>query len=229
MRNPATERYAKDFERVAHIVATNRQLYEIAKTANSNCTIIPNGVDLDFFKPPTPNPNFDRKFMIGFAGNIWGGGADYKGWMYYVKAATRLTIDGVEQRHLLHNSNQIPNAHMPEKFYHLIDALILPSRNEGCSNVVTEALACGVPCLLTRVGFHGEMLKDEKNCLFIERDEDSIIEAVRRLLKDPDLRTRLAVNGRKFAEEHHDVRNVAAEYDRIFQSILARNARKEGQ
>lgn len=229
MRNPATDRYAKDFERVAHIVATNRQLYDIAKSANPNCTIIPNGVNLDFFHPLEPNPNFDRKFMVGFAGNIWGGGADYKGWQFYVKACAHLTIDGVEQRHLLHNSNQIPNRDMPSQFYHLIDALILPSRNEGCSNVITEALSCGVPCLLTKVGFHGEMLEHEKNCLFIERSEDSIIEAVRRLLKDPDLRTRLAVNGRKFAVENHDVRKIAAEYDRIFKSILAQNARKEGQ
>jgi glycosyltransferase involved in cell wall biosynthesis len=132
--------------------------------------------------------------------------------------------DGVEQRHLLHNANQIPHCEMPSGFYHLIDALVLPSRGEGCSNVVSEALACGVPVLLTKVGFHGEMLQDKVNCLFVERDTDSIIEAVRHLIANPDLRRILAINGRKFAEEHHDVRKIAVMYDDIFKKILNHTA-----
>jgi glycosyltransferase involved in cell wall biosynthesis len=79
-----------------------------------------------------------------------------------------------------------------------------------------------VPVLTTKVGFHGEMLEHEKNCLFIERDAVNIAENVRRLLTDPDLRTRLAVNGRKFAEQNHDVKIVAAKYDEVFKKILER-------
>ena len=163
--------------------------------------------------------------MLGFAGNIWGGGADYKGWKYYVEACARTMVKGVQQMHLLHGANQIPNEEMPEKFYHLIDALVLPSKGEGCSNVVSEALACGVPVLLTKVGYHGEMLENEKNCLYIDRDVDSIISAVDQLLTNPDLRTRLAVNGRLFAEQHHDVKKIAAKYDEIFQSVLAKTGK----
>ncbi len=228
MSNPATQRYSKDFARVAHIIATNKQLHDIAAEANPNCTIIPNGVNLEIFQPrpevsdETPRPGF----MVGFAGNIMGGGAEYKGWKYYVEACARLAVDGVEQRHLLHNVNQVAHDEMPEKFYHLIDSLILPSRGEGCSNVVSESLACGVPVLTTKVGYHGEMLEHEKNCLFIERDAVNIAENVRRLLTDPDLRTRLAVNGRKFAEEFHDVKKVAAMYDKVFREILERRKGK---
>jgi glycosyltransferase involved in cell wall biosynthesis len=225
MRNPATERYSKDFERVAHIIATNQQLYEIASPANPRCTVIPNGVNLDLFKPRDPDAPNREGFMLGFAGNIMGGGADYKGWKYYVEACCRLAADGVVQKHLLHNVNQVAHKDMPAEFYHLIDALVLPSRGEGCSNVVSESLACGIPVLTTKVGYHGEMLEHEKNCLFIERDAVNIVENVRRLLTDSDLRTRLAVNGRKFAEEHHDVVKIAAMYDKIFKEILER--RKE--
>lgn len=227
MRNPATQRYAKDFERVAHIVATNQQLYDIARPANPNCTVIPNGVNLELFVPRPEVATEDERpgFMLGFAGNIMGGGADYKGWKYYVEACARLSVDGVEQMHLLHNVNQVSHDEMPAKFYHLIDALVLPSRGEGCSNVVSEALACGVPVLTTKVGFHGEMLQHEINCLFIERDACNIADNVRRLLTDSNLRARLAVNGRMFAEEHHDVVKVAAMYDKVFKGILER--RKE--
>lgn len=221
MRNPATQRYAKDFAKVAHIIATNKQLYDIALPANENCTVIPNGVNLDLFKPDIdqePRPGF----MVGFAGNIQGGGADYKGYQYFVEACARLAVDGVQYRYLLHMVNQVAHDEMPSKFYHLIDALILPSRGEGCSNVVSEALSCGVPVLTTKVGYHGEMLEHEKNCLFIERDAHSIVDNVRRLLTEPDLRSRLAVNGRKFAEQYHDVKVIAGQYDEIFKKVLER-------
>ena len=222
MTNPATQRYAEDFKKVAHIIATNKQLYDIAIPANPNCTIIPNGVNLDLFKP-FEGPAQDRPgFLLGFAGNIMGGGADYKGWRYFAEACVRLAVDGIQQRHLLHGVNQISHDQMPAEFYHLIDALVLPSRGEGCSNVVSEALACGVPVLTTKVGFHGEMLEHEKNCLFIERDAINIAENVRRLLTESDLRSRLAVNGRKFAEQYHDVKVIAGQYDEIFKKVLER-------
>lgn len=227
MGNPDTARYSADFERVAAIVATNQQLANIALAANPNTVLIPNGVDLDTFVPAVPNPNFDRRFTMGFAGNIWGGGAEYKGWQYFVMAQCLLAAEGVEQIHLLHNANQIPHADMPTGFYHKIDALILPSRGEGCSNVVSEALACGVPVLTTKVGYHGEMLIDELNCLFIERDANMIADTIRRLLSDTELRTRLAVNGRKFAEEYHDVKKVAAAYDKVFQQVINANPERK--
>ncbi|MBN8280305.1 MAG: glycosyltransferase [Gammaproteobacteria bacterium] len=46
-------------------------------------------------------------------------------------------------------------------FYSAIDVLCLPSRSEGCSNVVAEALACGTPVVATRVGDNGAYVPDE--------------------------------------------------------------------
>ena len=224
VNNPNRDRYSEQIARVGAVVATNNDLLEIGTRANSNCHLIPNGVDLTHFKP-RPDADVEREgFMLGFAGNIEGAGADYKGWRPFVIAGTRLMSEGVTTRYLLHGRNQIANADMPEKFYHLIDALVLPSRGEGCSNVVTEALACGVPVLLTKVGFHGESLTDGENCLFIERDDDSIVKAVQRLLNNSDLRKRLSENGRRFAEQFHDVNEIAAKYDAVFKSILAKTA-----
>jgi glycosyltransferase involved in cell wall biosynthesis len=43
--------------------------------------------------------------------------------------------------------------------YAASDCVILPSRYEGCSLVVLEALACGRPLLTTRVGWMGTLLR----------------------------------------------------------------------
>jgi len=48
-----------------------------------------------------------------------------------------------------------------------------------------------------------------------------ICNAVRRLMHEPELYRQLAQNSRAFAVEHHDVREIAAQYDAVFQGLLA--------
>lgn len=212
-------RYNDELAQVGAIIATNQQLCDIGKSCNENTFLVPNGCDLEHFCPADPSPDFQRPFTMGFAGNIWGLGLQYKGYQYYVKAMAAL-ITKVKSLTLLHAHTQIDHEDMPEKFYYQIDCLVLPTMGEGCSNVVMEALACGVPVLITKVGYHGEMLKDMKTCIFIERDANDIEKKILMLKENPALRIDLAQAGREFAEKHHDIRVIAKEYDRIFQLIL---------
>jgi len=217
-------RYDKELAQVGAIIATNKQLYDIAVRVNSNVYVIPNGVNLEMFKPS--KEKLERKFTVGFAGNIWGMGGNYKGWQYYVGATISL-YGLVKNIECLHNGpkhqRQIKHEDMPEKFYHKIDCLILPSKGEGCSNVVSEALACGVPVLLTKVGYHGETLKDGQECLFIKRDVQDIVDKVKMLINNPKLHKKISVNGRKFVEKNQDIKIVARKYDEVFQSVLNKN------
>jgi glycosyltransferase involved in cell wall biosynthesis len=213
-------RYDEQLKGVAAVIATNEQLFEIGKNANDNTFLIPNGVDLEIFKPGKPNPN--RVFTAGFAGNIWGMGLHYKGYKYWVEATIGL-LGEIKTKQLLHAHSQIAHDLMPKEFYQQIDCLVLPSLGEGCSNVVTEALACGVPVLTTKVGFHGEKLKDRFNCLFIERNSKDIADKIMLLKNNLALRIDLANNGRRFAEEFHDINKIAQEYDRVFKMVLNNN------
>lgn len=220
-QNPAT-RYDDELRSVAAVVATNQALYRIGRRVNENTYLIPNAVDLDLFSPAAARP--DRPFTVGFAGNIWGRGAEYKGWKFYEQAVLRL-FGEIEHRECLFQHSQIPHEEMPDCFYHQIDCLILPSRGEGCSNVTMEALACGVPVLITKVGYHGEALVDGETCLFIERDVDDIMRKIMLLKANEKLRQRLALAGRQFARENHDIQVVAQQYDQAFQRI---GKRREG-
>lgn len=219
-------RYDAELAQVAAVIATNGELFEIGKRVNDSTFLIQNGTDLQLFKPrlqrQQPYNNGSRPFVVGFVGNILGAGMHYKGWKYYVQATLRLRPK-IETKNFLFGHNQILNNRMPEEFYHKIDCLVLPSLGEGCSNTIMEALACGVPVLLTKVGFHGERLDNGVNCLFIERDIDDIMEKIQLLMNTPELRMKLAFEGRLFAENNHDINKIAFEYNRVFKHILNRS------
>ena len=217
--NTDPHRYDEYLAKCPAVITTNRFLQNIGAGVNANTTLIPNGLDLEAFRPP--EERHSGRFTVGFAGNIHGFGLEYKGYKWFVQATLDL-YGKVEAFKRLHTHNQVDHDCMPAEFYHKIDCLLLPSLGEGCSNVTMEALACGVPVLITPVGYHGEMLTHEENCLFISRDTQSITSAIMRLKDDQDLWKALSVSGREFAEQHHDIKVIAAQYQEVFDSVLER-------
>lgn len=205
-----------DLNLIHSIIATNKRLYEIGKTFNNNVHLIPNGLDLEAWKPVTR----PKDFIVGFAGNIRGFQyGDYKGFNYVKEACSQMKV---ELKTALYQDNQIPHSEMRDKFYSQISCLVLPTLGEGNSNVIMEALACGVPVLTTKeAGFHGERLQDGVNCLFIARDVKDISQKLKELRGSHMLRNNLALNGRRFAEENHDIAKIALEYKRVFEDCYA--------
>jgi len=58
--------------------------------------------------------------------------------------------------------------------------LCLPSHNEGCPNVVLEAMACGTPIVATRVGEIPNLLHGDQGILVRPEEIDSLSDGLRR-------------------------------------------------
>jgi glycosyltransferase involved in cell wall biosynthesis len=69
----------------------------------------------------------------------------------------------------------------PQRYYHASDALAFPSRREGLPNVVLEALATGLPCILSDIAPHREIKADHPKApirLFTKDSASALTEAI---------------------------------------------------
>lgn len=87
------------------------------------------------------------------------------------------------------------------------DVFVLASHCEPMGVVYMEAMAIERPTIGTSAGGVGEIITDGVDGLLVPpRDPPAIAAALRRLIDDPDLRTRLGTAGRKRIVEHFDSR-----------------------
>jgi len=212
--------YKEQMKKCGAIIATNYKLYNIAKSVNPNSYLIPNGIDLEKWVPsPTRKWNTEKP-IIGFVGNILTPAKiSYKGYDLLRRACAQLKLQVFEATY---KTKQIPHNKMMKNFYYKIDILVHPTKGEGCSNTILEALACGVPVITTRTaGFHGEMLEDGKNVIFCDRTVTSIIKAIQQFQNNPALYQKLSSKGREFAKKHHNIKIIAQKYKKIFERVLS--------
>lgn len=99
------------------------------------------------------------------------------------------------------------------------DVYVLPSRWEVFGITLLEAMAASLPIVATRVGGIPEVVVDEQTGLLVPRDDGvALVEAIERLIGDPELRTRLGRAGRARWESRFRVAamvdGVEAAYER---------------
>lgn len=82
------------------------------------------------------------------------------------------------------------------------DIFVSPSEGEGLPNAVLEAMACGLPVVLSDIGPHRELLVDEKGGVLCgEGTPDEIAGALLDLVEDRELRQRLGCEAREVVRE----------------------------
>jgi polysaccharide biosynthesis protein PelF len=102
--------------------------------------------------------------------------------------------------------------------YHAGTIVVLTSVCEGCSDSIVEAMACGRPVVCTGVGGVAEAVAD--TCVVVgPRDHRAIADACVRLLRDDELRRRMAVSARARAVELFTLRHSLDAYRRIYRRL----------
>ena len=105
------------------------------------------------------------------------------------------------------------NSEMPA-YYNAADIYLNPTlRLEGLPVVIAEAMACGLPCVVSRTGGTGSTIEDGKSGFFVKPGEtEGFKSRLSELLKDAGLRGRLASEARAKAVKDLDLKTNLAAY-----------------
>lgn len=86
-------------------------------------------------------------------------------------------------------------------FYQQAHVFVLPSKNEGMSNAALEALASGLPLVVSGTGGMSELVTEGENGFFIDPDDTTgFARTLNRFAEDRSLSERLGMESRKRAE-----------------------------
>jgi glycosyltransferase involved in cell wall biosynthesis len=93
--------------------------------------------------------------------------------------------------------------------------------NEGIPNSLLEAMACSKPVIATDVDQINELVVDGCNGVIIPPgDTEALIQAIDRMIRDPELCKRMGMAGRKVVEDRFSLPSSAHEYAQIYRSFL---------
>ena len=110
------------------------------------------------------------------------------------------------------------------RFYQAIDALILPSTNEGTPVSVIEALAAERPAVATRVGGIPDVIRAGVDGFLVEvGDSAALAEQLTVLARDPARRAEMGAAGRANVLERYAVERLVDDVDLLYRSLAARH------
>jgi sugar transferase (PEP-CTERM/EpsH1 system associated) len=195
--------------------------------------VIPNGVDLGQF--PFHGPEGRQRQTLIFTGNM-AYPPNEEAVRWFVRRVwpllqprwpcLRLEIVGASPGARVRALESWPGVtvlgRVPSMAEHLAGATvsICPLQSgSGIQNKVLEALAVGTPMVSTTVGNQGTQATPERELLVADSPEDFAC-AVDRLLREEDLRARLATYGRAFVEQ----RFQWSAHARMLEALYAGNA-----
>ncbi len=114
---------------------------------------------------------------------------------------------GVEKRVIF-----VEVIHKIEKYYRAADVFVLPSSREGLPNALLEAMATGLPCVVSRLpGVTDDVIHHGINGLLFPPGDGTALEgALRFLLQDPTRAKELGRKARETVEERYSITQIAS-------------------
>lgn len=106
--------------------------------------------------------------------------------------------------------------------YAASDIFVLPSYSENFGIAAVEAMACGIPVVVTdQVGISKE-IQDYRAGIVVNTNAESLYNGINLLLKNPDLKIEMAANGKKLVREHYDINKVADMMIGVYDGVIKR-------
>jgi len=203
------------------------------------CRFIPNGVDISVYKPHVLTKKQDCRDMLGlppgflvlFCGRL----VPEKGldwlisvWKQFIpgKNATLILVgSGEEEEKLktLADESVIFTGSINDLllYYQTSDVFVMPSRTEGLSNSMLEAMACGLPVIAARVGAAPEVIIHGQSGLLVNPgNSQELLDALNLLHLDLKSRLRIGTNGIERVSKEYPLEKTVTALVSLYSELL---------
>lgn len=148
---------------------------------------------------------------------IFLGAGDSSGWKEYLKDNKSL--------HSVIFMGTVPDVSL---YLKNARAFILPSRVEGLSNALLEAMSFGVPVVISDIPAHRSVVQHEENGLVVPVDNSELLaQAVLNLLDDETLCRKISRNARETIQEKYSMNGVAVSLIKLYSELICQNESTE--
>lgn len=221
------------------IVACSKSIQDILiNEYKINAECVQNGVNTDFFKPLVPEEklNLRKRLNLPLDKKIYlvlGSFRQRKNNSLIVNAFKKINPQdsivvfvgrGAEEELLKESAKNFANiifvghTNTPIDYLQASDILISASLAEGLPNTVLEAMACGLPCILSNIGPHKEIIeKTEAGIIFDKTNVNDLCSSIRTTTTwDNKERAKIA---RDIAVKNFGIRSLASKYEAIYKAV----------
>ncbi len=229
---------------LAHHILCNSQVlkdYMVSRYGlpAARLTVVPNGVDTDFFQPGRNGrkegppvvlsvarlvPDKDHDTLLAAFSRV---AAQYPGaelWLVGNGPRREVLEQKARDLGLAGQVKFLPATDDIRQMYRQGDIFALSSVNEALPNVILEAMAAGLPVVATRVGGLPEAVVPEETGLLVDpRDIEGMAASLSRLLSAPETRRSLGRRGRERVLAQFSFEAMVSRHQEIWDRLLLKN------
>jgi len=204
--------------------------------------VIPNGVDIDKFKPAAVEESKNTLFFLSLLDEFHG----YKG-LDYLLEAVKIVKKSVPDVKLVVGGKGVLLDHYKKKtesmdlsnnvefhgfildeemadYYSRASIFVLPSISslqEGFGIVALEALACETPVITTDiVGVSVDLKRENAGLIVAPKDSEELADAIIQLLLNEELRNKMGVNGRNLVKASYTWKGIAKNMEKVYYELV---------
>ncbi len=225
---------AKRYDEVILVDPSQKPYFVRYGIPEERISVVRNGIEVNNFQPPSKKLDDD---IVDF---VYVGRLSYdKGVHLLLRAfsdyhrenpASRLTLigDGMLKSQISGTVDDdsirwlgtLPHHRVPEILGQM-DAFVIPQNIGGLGLSVMEAMSCGLPVITTAIGETIRLLSDDEGVLVKPESKDAVLEGMRFLGNNPDLRKSMGKNCRKKIKKDYSWDTQIVSLEKSYERAIA--------